>query len=315
MNKYRLPYLLAWTLMILMILVAIFGFWLMPHGITINDQLFYIDHPNPSIHKKITPPFGPNQAYWLGTDHRGYDMLSLILNGMKYTLGIAFLITLIRFVIGIPIGLLSGVTGKGRTVLSTLKWITTSLPPLLFVFPSLFIIFRALRLETGIPEGHPNQIVFHIIFVAMVALIGLFPLAYQFSERARFYHEKLYVTSSTILGASVKHRITKHLIPNLKSEMLYAFLTDYVQVLFLMGQLALLNVFIGGGELLKWDVGITIPMTTSGEWFALIAQGLPKLRIYPWLTVAPMAFFVACLFIIQFFISQIKKEGALRNSH
>jgi peptide/nickel transport system permease protein len=313
MSKYRKPYLLAWLLIILMILVAIFGSWLMPHGISPNDQLFYIDHPDPNIKEKLVPPFGPNREYWLGTEVRGYDMLSLILNGMKYTLGLALLITLLRFIFAIPVGLWSGSTGKGRSALSTLNWISTTLPPLLFIFPPLVIIYKAFQLDAGIAADHPNQIIFHIIFVFMVAIIGCFSLAYQFSERARFYNDKLYLTSSTLLGGSTLHRIRKHLIPNLKSEMFFAFLTDYIQVLFLMGQLAILNVFIGGGELLKWDDGVVIPLTITGEWFSMITFGLPKLRIYPWITLAPMAFFIVCLFIVQFFLSQLKK-GPLHNN-
>ncbi|TCZ78885.1 ABC transporter permease subunit [Paenibacillus albiflavus] len=313
MSKYRIPYLLAWLLMILMIVVAISGKWLMPHGISPEDQLFYIDHPNPNLHTKISPPFGPNRLYWLGTEVRGFDMLSLILNGMKYTLGVALVITLLRFIIAIPAGLYSGVTGKGRSLLASLNWISTSLPPLLFIVPPLVIIYSALRIDIGLAANHPNQIIFLLIFVIMVTFIGSFPLAYQFSERARFYSEKLYMESSSLLGASVGFRIRKHLLPNLRTEMFYTFVTEFIQVLFLMGQLAIVNIFIGGGELLKWDDGIVIPLTTTGEWFSLITFGLPKLRIYPWITLAPMGFFVACLCILQFFLYQVKK-GPLRNS-
>jgi len=313
MSKYRIPYLLAWLLLILMIAVAIFGKWLMPHGISHENQLFYIDHPNPNMHTKITPPFGPNRLYWLGTDLRGYDMLSLILNGMKYTLGIAFIITLLRFILAIPIGMWSGLTGKGKSMLASLNWISTTLPPLLFIVPPLIIVYNAMRLNIGLPADHPNQIVFIFIFVIMVTIIGSFALAYQFSERARFYSEKLYMVSSSLIGASTGYKIRKHLLPNLRSEMFFTFVTEYIQVLFLMGQLAIVNIFLGGGEIVMLDMTQSVPLTTTGEWFSLITYGLPRLRLFPWITLAPMGFFVACLCILQFFLYQLKK-GPLRNS-
>lgn len=308
MIKNRPAYIIAWSLMIILVLVAIFGSWLKPYDITPDSQIYFMEHPNPNIQKKLVPPIEPNSLFWLGTDIRGYDMLSLILNGMKYTLGVALLITVLRFVLAAPIGMLSGATGKGRSLLSSIQWVTTTLPPILFVFPPLTILYYALGVGTGLPEGHPNQILFHLIFVLMVAFIGLFPLAYQFSERARFYHDKLFVTSSSLMGGSIIHRIRKHLIPNMRSEMMFSFLTEYVQVLFLMGQLAVLKIFIGGGEILKWDVGVNIPLTTTGEWLSLISYGLPILRVHPWITLAPMAFLVVSMIIIQFFISQLQKN-------
>ena len=47
------------------------------------------------------PPFSPSSQFLLGTDRNGYDLLHLVIEGAKWTIGISFLIALLRMVMGV----------------------------------------------------------------------------------------------------------------------------------------------------------------------------------------------------------------------
>lgn len=80
------------------ILLAITGPFLAPHDPTA------INIPN-----RLSPP---SPAWPLGTDALGRDILSRLLHGAQYSLGLALLISLISLVIGTAIGLTAAMGGK-----------------------------------------------------------------------------------------------------------------------------------------------------------------------------------------------------------
>ncbi|MEM1235160.1 MAG: ABC transporter permease [Pseudomonadota bacterium] len=55
---------------------------------------------------------GPTAEFPLGTDALGRDILSRLLHGARWSLGLAFVISLIGFVIGTAIGLIAALGGK-----------------------------------------------------------------------------------------------------------------------------------------------------------------------------------------------------------
>lgn len=58
-------------------------------------------------------PFPPSRDHWFGTDEWGYDILTLLLYGAKYTLFSAVFTALARILIGGSAGLLAGMKNKG----------------------------------------------------------------------------------------------------------------------------------------------------------------------------------------------------------
>ena len=82
-----------------------------------------IDIPN-----RLSPP---NNEFWLGTDRFGRDLLSRILHGAKWSLGLAFFISLISLVIGTAIGLLAALGSKW------LDWVLMRTTDTFLAFPEL----------------------------------------------------------------------------------------------------------------------------------------------------------------------------------
>src|SRR3982751_2807788 len=57
--------------------------------------------------------FAPiSAAHWLGTDYLGRDMLALIIDGARYTIGVALLATVLASGTGITLALLAAASGR-----------------------------------------------------------------------------------------------------------------------------------------------------------------------------------------------------------
>ncbi|KIL39697.1 hypothetical protein SD70_18210 [Gordoniibacillus kamchatkensis] len=303
-------YYASWAIIALLLLVAVFGGWLKPHGISQQDKINLIPTTVDGKLKYEKPPFPPGTKFIFGSDHRGFDMLSLLLNGFKYTMGTALALTLLRFCFALPWGLWSGVTGRTSGALRTLQWVISAVPAFLFLFPPLYGMYFGLRLNFGAKANPQHLLTFTVLYFAMIAFLGIFPLAYQIAQRAKYYNEKLYVEASRLMGGGVLHTMRRHLMPGMRLELMFLFLTEFVQVLFLIGQLAVFHICIGGSETLEWDLFVDyfIPITTTGEWTALIAYGSTYIRLYPWIIISSGTCFAAVILALQFWIAQLKKR-------
>ena len=88
------------TVLLLVILAALFAPLIAPHDPTIQD-----------ITKRLVPPLLSGQgdpAYPLGTDHLGRDVLSRLIYGARISLIVGLCAVLVRTVIGVGLGLLAG---------------------------------------------------------------------------------------------------------------------------------------------------------------------------------------------------------------
>lgn len=121
----------VWLVAILVAL-GLFGPMLAPHDPT------QIDIPN-----RLN---APNPQAWLGTDAMGRDILSRLLHGARWSLGLAFLISVIGLVIGTLIGLLASLGGK------VVDWIVMRTTDTFLAFPELVasvVIAGVLGASTG----------------------------------------------------------------------------------------------------------------------------------------------------------------------
>ncbi|MBL8336792.1 MAG: ABC transporter permease [Rhodoferax sp.] len=115
------PTLSAWfglTVVALFLIVALFTPWLAPYEESANIGGTWDE---------------PSAAMWLGADQIGRDMLTRIMYGSRMTIGVAFAITMLSFLIGIVLGLVSSVVGGWVDVFFTrLVDVMLSIPSLIF---------------------------------------------------------------------------------------------------------------------------------------------------------------------------------------
>jgi peptide/nickel transport system permease protein len=113
-----------------------------------------------------------------------------------------------------------------------MQWVISAVPAFLFLYPPLVGMFLGLGLNE-VDKANPHDLMlFTIVFFVMVTVLGVFPLAYQIAERARFYNRKSYVDASRLMGGSLFHRIVKHILSSMQLELLYMAISEYILVLF-----------------------------------------------------------------------------------
>ncbi|BBO83806.1 ABC transporter permease [Desulfosarcina ovata subsp. sediminis] len=83
----------------------------------------------------------PNPANWLGTDHLGRDMFTRLIYGARNTIAIAFVITMLSFVVGTVMGFFAATLGGWTDLtLSRLIDILMAFPTLIFALMVLSVV-------------------------------------------------------------------------------------------------------------------------------------------------------------------------------
>jgi len=125
---HKVPFTAQLGMLIILInaFVAIFGPWISPFDPTdmVGDSWADAD-----------------VTYWLGLDNLGRDILSRMIFGARLSIGLALMITMMSFSIGIVTGFTAAVMGKWvDIILSRIVDLLLSLPTLIFAFVVLSVL-------------------------------------------------------------------------------------------------------------------------------------------------------------------------------
>lgn len=239
---------LIWVLVL--IVVTIFGAQLAPY---------------PEVGNILVANQAPSLAHWFGTNNVGQDMLTLCMYGVRYTLKIAAGATLLSFVIGVLIGMISGMQGG---------WLDQGLMRLtdfMYSFPSFVLAITVIEF-TG-------QSVF-----AIILMLGLTQWA-GFARLARgvtltIVHSEL-IESGKAIGASNSFIIRHYVFPHVWSSISVYTAFFLVNVITLEGMLGLF-----------YSVGPQPPNISFG---ALLLLNTPDVLGFPWMLTMPILVFVSIL--------------------
>ncbi len=142
---------------------------------------------------------GPTAAHWLGTDHLGRDMVSLLMAGTLTSFVVAIASVVIGAGIGVPLGLLSVAYG------GAFEWLTLRLSDLIFAFPALIV---AILITALFGPGAINAVIaigiFNIPVFARVARGGALAI-----------HALDYVSAARLAGLTPTRIAWRHLLPNI----------------------------------------------------------------------------------------------------
>jgi peptide/nickel transport system permease protein len=137
-------------------------------------------------------------TYWLGTDDQGRDMLSGIIYGLRISLGVGAMSTVIALLIGMSIGLAAAYFG-GRTDAVIMRVVDLQLS-----FPAILI---ALILLAILGKG---------VDKVVIALIAVQWAYYARTVRGTALVERRreYIEAAACLGLSHRRIVFRHLMPN-----------------------------------------------------------------------------------------------------
>lgn len=236
--------LLATGMFVLLVVMAVFGPWLVPF--------------DPLASKASAALQPPNGMHWFGTDALGRDIFSRVVVATRLDLGIAFSAVFMSFVIGMPLGLAAGFFGGwwDRSV--------SRLADTIMAFP-LFV------LAMGIVAALGNTVGNIILATAVINLPFYIRVA---RAEANVRRSAGWVEAARLSGNSDWRIVAMHIFPN-------ALPPAMVQVSLNMGW-AILNAaglsFIGLGVRApapEWGILVAegAAFIVSGEWWVSFFPG------------------------------------------
>ncbi len=142
----------------------------------------------------------PSAAHWLGTDHLGRDILSMIMAGARTSLGVAMLAVVIGLVFGIPLGLLAAARSG-----SWLDELIMRGNDVVFAFP---LLAMAILITAVVGPSAMNAIVAFGIFNIPV-------FARTVRGGALSLWEREFILAARVSGKSSLRISFEHVLPNL----------------------------------------------------------------------------------------------------
>ena len=192
--------LIALSIVVLLVAIAIFAPYLAPH-----------DPTKANVIRRLRPIGTP--GHWLGTDELGRDMLSRLIYGTRLSLIMGVVPVPIAFVIGSTIGIIAGYAG-GLT--NTLIMRTVDV---FYAFPSVLL---AVALSGALGSGLANAMVsLTVVFIPQIARI-----AESVTTQVRGLD---YVDAARASGAGAPTIISVHILGNVLGP-IFVFATSLISV-------------------------------------------------------------------------------------
>lgn len=207
----------------------------------------------------------PSAAHWLGTDHLGRDVVSLLLAGARNSIAVALVAVGIGIGIGAPLGLLAAARG------GLIDEIIMRANDMVFAFPALLLAIL-LTAVLG-PSGVNAMIaigVFNVPVFARVARGGALAL-----------WRREYVLAARAAGKGGFRISVEHVLPNLADQLIVQ-----ATIQFSLGVIAEAGLSYVG-------LGVQPP---DASWGRMLSESQTFVFLAPWLALAPgLAIFATVL--------------------
>jgi peptide/nickel transport system permease protein len=199
---------------------------------------------------------GPSWAHWLGTDRMGIDIVSRLMIGARTTLTVGILAVLGAIVVGVPFGVIAGMT---RSALSEL---ILRLGDILFALPALLLAMLLVAARGA------------SITTATIAIaIATVPVFVRMAQAATIQVMALdYVAAGRVSGAGPLALAWRHVLPNIAPVIGVQASTSFAAAILAEAGLSYL--------------GLAAPASTP-TWGRMMRESQVDLFSTPWPTLIP----------------------------
>ena len=189
--------------------------------------------------------FGPvSAAHWLGTDYLGRDMLARVIEGARYTLGVALVATLLASGVGTVLALLAAASGR---------WVDGLLSRTLDTLTAIPSKMFALLMVAGFGSSVP-------VLIGATALIytpGAFRIARSLAVNINALD---YIAVARARGEGTGYVMLREILPNIAGPMLADLGLRFVYAVLLLAGLSFLGLGVqppaaDWGSLVRENIG------------------------------------------------------------
>ncbi len=169
----------------ILLLVAIFGPFLVRDPLKIQGRFI-----------SKTPP---DSHFWFGTDQAGRDVFARVVHGIRFSLFIGFLVTILESFVGVTLGALAGWYGK---------WLDAFVMRLVDIFLALPYFILAVAFIAVLGRG---------VTAVVITLVITSWLTTARVVRASLMQAKQfdYVEAAKAIGVPTRRIIARHILPNI----------------------------------------------------------------------------------------------------
>lgn len=243
----------------------------------------------------LVPPYEPSETHLIGSDHEGRDLLSVIILGAKETILLVVCITILRYLMALPLSYLAHKRILGLNILvNGFNMFLSYIPTIIIVM--VFALLPPILFAPTRP--------FWILLIVAFAEVGRVAKTLQddFDQIAA----KDYMESGVAVGAGPFRMLKEYYLPFIYGKLAIYMISDLGKVMFLLGQLGFIGIFISQA-LVQVDPGIFEIQNTSMSWPMLLENAFDDIRGPIWVVFWPAFAMTITIFIFNMLANSLQR--------